>query len=138
MEKTKIKALVQYGLTGVFTVLALALMACDPDFFSAFGYMSWFDGETLACIVMFLIVLVLSSLLIVSSLVGVTGVLIDNKKLNMTLVNKILSIALTVFALVGMILAIVCSSCGAGAVCPFVFAALATFSSFIFSHMKKA
>lgn len=136
MEKTKIKALVQYGLTGVFAILAFALMACNPNFFDLFGYMDWFDGEGLACVVMFLIVLVLSLLLIVSSIIGVTGVLIDNKKLNMTLVNKILSIALTVFALVGMILAIVCDICGAGAVCPLVFSALATFSSFIFSYMK--
>lgn len=147
MEKTKMKALVQYGLTGVFAVLALALMACDyaKYFGSVFEYVGNIaaasDAMMIASLVMFIVVIALSSLLIISSLIGVAGVLLGNDKLNVEKINKILSVALAIFALIGMILTIVALneySIGAGAVCPFVFGALATFCSFIFSFAKKA
>lgn len=147
MEKTKIKALVQYGLTGVFAVLALALMACDiaklaGSVFDWVGSISYVEDASLtAALVMFIFVIALSSLLIITSVVGLVGVLINNAKLNMQFINKILAIALTVFALLGMILTIVALegiTIGAGAVCPFVFGALAAFCTFIFSNKKSA
>lgn len=165
----KLMGILGNTLTMVFAVLALALMAlpmmqvitttgslsnteAGPSVFEYLGRMGDVEGITLGALVMFLLVAIFASLLIVSSIVGLVGAIIGNKKLNMTLVNKILALVLVAVALVGLILTIVNGvensveigstaikvTAQAGAVLPLVFGLFATGCAFLTSSKKKA
>lgn len=168
-SNSKLMGILGNTLTMVFAVLALALMAlpmmqmtttagtlsnteAGPSVFEYLGHMGDVEGITLGALVMFLLVAIFASLLIVSAIVGLVGAIIGNKKLNMTLVNRILAFVLVAVALVGLILTIVNGvensveigstaikvTAQAGAVLPLVFGLFATGCAFLTPSKKKA
>lgn len=165
----KLMGIIGNTLTMIFAVLALALMAlpmvqvtttaggisateAGASVFEYLGHIGDFEGVALGALVMFILVAIVASLLIVSSIVGIIGALVGNKKLNMTLVNKILALVLVAVALVGMILTIIYGAensgevgslavkitAQAGAVLPLVFGLFATGCAFLTPNKKKA
>lgn len=170
-SNSKLMGILGNALTMVFAVLALALMALPMmqsttrtigdisqtsslgSVFENLGQIGEAEGLGLGALVMFLLVAIFASLLIVSSIVGLVGAIIGNKKLNMTLVNKILALVLVAVALVGLILTIVYGAensldygdlgsikiiAQAGAVLPLVFGLFATGCAFLTPSKKKA
>lgn len=166
-SKGKLRGIIGNGLVMVFAVLALALMALPimqstgkttgitdslPSVFEYLGYISETDGIGCGTLVMFILVAIFASLLILSSIVGLIGAAIGNKKLNTTVINRILAIVLTLVALIGMILTIawaaessgdiagvgVTYTAQAGAVLPLVFGLFATGCAFLTPSKKKA
>lgn len=169
-NKGKLMGIIGNAVTMIFAVCALALMALPmlalitPDVisggstrtssdsvFSRMGNVSDADGTGKGALVMFILVAIVASLLIVSAIVGLVGVFMGNKKLNMSLVNKILALVLVVVALVAMILTIVyasdiskLSSAGiktvadAGTVLPLVFGLFAVVGAFLTPSKKRS
>lgn len=169
-NKGKLMGIIGNAVTMIFAVCALALMALPmlaqitPDVlsggskrtsldsvFEQIGNISDTDGTKQAALVMFIFVAIIASLLIVSAIVGLVGVFMGNKKLNMSLVNKILALVLVVVALVAMILTIVyasdiskLSSAGietvadAGTVLPLVLGLFAVVGAFLTPSKKRS
>ena len=161
------------AVTLIFADCALALMALPmlaqistiadktdrtslDSVFSYMGNVSDADGTSKGALVMFILVAIVASLLIVSAIVGLVGVFMGNKKLNMSLVNKILALVLVVVALVAMILTIAAAADGlfnfsssiipastktvadAGAVLPLVFGLFAVVGAFLTPSKKRS
>lgn len=169
-NKGKLMGIIGNAVSMIFAVCALAFMALPmlaqivPDVisggskrisldsvFSYMGNVSDADGTSKGALVMFILVAIVASLLIVSAIVGLVGVFMGNKKLNMSLVNKILALVLVVVALVAMILTIVyasdiskLSSAGietvadAGTVLPLVFGLFAVVGAFLTPSKKRS
>lgn len=171
-NKGKVMGIIGNAVTMIFAVCALAFMALPmfaqiatagdstkrtslDSVFSYMGNVSDADGTTKGALVMFIIVAIVASLLIVSAIVGLVGVFMGNKKLNMSLANKILALVLIVVALVGMILTIVAASKGlnfsgsiipvstktvadAGTVLPLVFGLFAVVGAFLTPSKKRS
>lgn len=169
-NKGKLMGIIGNAVTMIFAVCALALMALPmlalitPDVisggstrtssdsvFSCMGNVSDADGTGKGALVMFILVAIVASLLIVSAIVGLVGVFMGNKKLNMSLVNKILALVLVVVALVAMILTIVYASdisklsgagietvADAGTVLPLVFGLFAVVGAFLTPSKKRS
>lgn len=169
-NKGKLMGIIGNAVSMIFAVCALAFMALPmlaqivPDVisggskrisldsvFSYMGNVSDADGTSKGALVMFILVAIVASLLIVSAIVGLVGVSMGNKKLNMSLVNKILALVLVVVALVAMILTIVyasdiskLSSAGietvadAGTVLPLVFGLFAVVGAFLTPSKKRS
>lgn len=174
-NKGKLMGIIGNAVTMIFAVCALALMALPmlaqivPDVisggskrisldsvFSYMGNVSDADGTSKGALVMFILVAIVASLLIVSAIVGLVGVFMGNKKLNMSLVNKILALVLVVVALVAMILTIAAAADGlfnfsssiipastktvadAGAVLPLVFGLFAVVGAFLTPSKKRS
>ena len=166
----KLMGIIGNAVTMIFAVCALAFMAmpmmalittigdkstreAGSSVFASMGDISDADGTGKGALVMFILVAIVASLLIVSAIVGLVGVFMGNKKLNMSLVNKILALLLVVIALVGMILTIVyCADnsldasgygsiklvADAGAVLPLVFGLFAVVGAFLTPSKKRS
>lgn len=171
-NKGKLMGIIGNAVTMIFAVCALALMALPmlaqistiadktdrtslDSVFSYMGNVSDADGTSKGALVMFILVAIVASLLIVSAIVGLVGVFMGNKKLNMSLVNKILALVLVVVALVAMILTIAAAADGlnfsgsiipastktvadAGAVLPLVFGLFAVVGAFLTPSKKRS
>lgn len=171
-NKGKLMGIIGNAVTMIFAVCALAFMALPmlaqvstiadrtdrtslDSVFSYMGNVSDADGTGKGALVMFIIVAIVASLLIVSAIVGLVGVFMGNKKLNMSLVNKILALVLVVVALVAMILTIAAAADGlnfsgsiisastktvadAGAVLPLVFGLFAVVGAFLTPSKKRS
>ena len=172
-NKGKLMGIIGNAVTMIFAVCALALMALPmlaqistiadktdrtslDSVFSYMGNVSDADGTSKGALVMFILVAIVASLLIVSAIVGLVGVFMGNKKLNMSLVNKILALVLVVVALVAMILTIAAAADGlfnysssiipaatktvadSGAVLPLVFGLFAVVGAFLTPSKKRS
>lgn len=171
-SKGKIRGVLGNFAAMVFAVCSLAFMAMPmfaqittigegsgrsslDSVFSCMGNVSDANDTYKGALVMFIIVAIIASLLILSTIIGLVGACMGNKKLNTSFISRVLAFVLIVVALVGMILTIVTASNGfsfsgsiipastktvadAGAVLPLVFALLAIICTFIVPSKKKA
>ena len=166
----KLKGIIGNAIVLLFSVFALAFMALPysavtttlgnnvsrvegSSVFEAMGQIADVtDANAKASLVFFLLVAIVACVLIITSIVGIVGAIIGNKKLNMTFINRIVTLVLVALALVAMILAVaytssigggvgsasITSSVSAGSVLPLVFAILAVIGAFVAPTKKKA
>lgn len=165
---SKLRGIVGNSIVLLFSIFALAFMALPysavtmtvesisirregMSVFEAMGHIADVsDAAGKTSLVFFILVAVVACVLIVTSIVGLVGAIMGKKQLNMTLVNRVLSIVLVVLALVALITAVVYVSTGngivsgmktsvsGGSVLPMVFAIFTVVGAFVATTKKKS
>ncbi len=170
----KIRGFVGNILLLVFSVAGLAFMALPwsasrmwvageaseavegSSVFDVLGNIGDASGTSQAALVFFLLFAIFACIVALTSIVSLVGVIIGNKKLNLTFYNRILSLVLLVFGLIAMICSIayfadfsfITDTFGGksgtetivngGAILPMICGALALVSAFIAPSKKKS
>ena len=104
------------------------------------------DAKLQASLAFFIIVAILACALMITSIIGLVAVFTNNKKLNMTLVNRILTGVMAGIALIAMILAVACTettevistAVNAGAIMPLVLSLFTVAGAITAPSKKKA
>ena len=169
----KLRGILGNALLLVFSVAGLAFMALPwsatriwaggeatdaidgASVFDAIGQIADADGTSKAALVFYLMFAIIACIVAITSIVSLVGVIIGNKKLNLTFYNRILSLVLLVFGLIAMICSIayfadfsfITDTFGGksgtetivngGAILPMICGALALVSAFIAPSKKK-
>lgn len=120
----KLRGILGNALLLVFSVAGLAFMAMPwsatriwaggeatdaidgASVFDAIGQIADADGTSKAALVFYLMFAIIACIVAITSIVSLVGVIIGNKKLNLTFYNRILSLVLLVFGLIAMICSI--------------------------------
>ena len=170
----KIRGFVGNILLLVFSVAGLAFMALPwsasrmwvageaseavegSSVFDVLGNIGDASGTSQAALVFFLLFAIFACIVALTSIVSLVGVIIGNKKLNLTFYNRILSLVLLVFGLIAMICSIayfadfsfITDTFGGksgtetivngGAILPMICGLLALVSAFIAPSKKKS
>lgn len=167
MKAGKLRGIIGNALILLFSICTLGFMALpmfsvigknvltgetvSETLGSVFDYMgeigkNGMDSKLQGSLALFIIVAILACALMITSIVGLVAVFTKNKKLNMTLVNRIVTALMTVLALVAMILAVACTdkseivstAVNAGAIMPLVFSLFTVAGAIVAPSKKKA
>lgn len=170
----KLRGILGNALLLVFSVAGLAFMAMPwsatriwaggeatdaidgASVFDAIGQIADADGTSKAALVFYLMFAIIACIVAITSIVSLVGVIIGNKKLNLTFYNRILSLVLLVFGLIAMICSIAAFADASvvtdvlgskngyeitahgGAILPMICGLLALVSAFIAPSKKKS
>ncbi len=156
MKAGKLRGIIGNGLILLFSICTLGFMALpmlsvsstSQSLGSVFDYMgeasSINNAKYQTAVAFFIIVAIIACVLMITSIIGLVAAIISNKKLNMTLVNRIVTGVMAVFSLIALIVTVAFTGdtigivVNAGAIMPLIFSLFTVAGAIIAPSKKKA